>query len=290
MATASTFAQHFIECENCEENPAQYFCKTCPGHLCEECKTDHAKKKISQNHDIFHLTSEKGEGMELLYCSEHTTKKLDCYCSPCQMPICIKCLMETHNGHTVENLATVYDIIKGGLEKEREKIDTFLLPKYKEMLSNENAKQAEILKRTAEVQKQIEDHTGKIIEEIEMLKELRVVDLQTKGQRTLKLVENSKQDLEKRIESLENIKTTINNNLGANPGITFFQPLDTNKIKELRTFPRNVEYSLCNFNAGNINTIVQERHFGDWPDFSAAQQIVKSVFDTDSDDEYDLIQ
>lgn len=45
MAKASTTAQHFLECEECEENPAKYFCKTCAGHLCESCKNIHERKK-----------------------------------------------------------------------------------------------------------------------------------------------------------------------------------------------------------------------------------------------------
>lgn len=45
MATANVTAQHFVECDSCEENPANFLCKTCPGHLCETCKTEHEKRE-----------------------------------------------------------------------------------------------------------------------------------------------------------------------------------------------------------------------------------------------------
>lgn len=57
MAKTSSSAQHYLECDNCEENPAQYFCKMCAGHLCETCKSDHGKRKITRNHEIVSMTS-----------------------------------------------------------------------------------------------------------------------------------------------------------------------------------------------------------------------------------------
>lgn len=41
MGNSSSTAQHYLECDSCEENPAQYFCKMCAGYLCEQCKSEH---------------------------------------------------------------------------------------------------------------------------------------------------------------------------------------------------------------------------------------------------------
>ncbi|XP_062573229.1 E3 ubiquitin-protein ligase TRIM45-like [Saccostrea cucullata] len=274
MATygAESFAQHYIECENCEESPAQYLCKTCAGHLCETCKTEHMKRKITKNHDIIHLISDKGEGMELLYCSEHTTKKLDCFCCPCEKPVCVKCLMETHNGHKVDNLATVYKKIKQGLEKEKEEIETSLLPKYRELLSEEKDKQSEISKKTNEVQKEIEDHAEKIINKIIMIKEKKIKDLRKDEKMVLDLAEDAKQELENRIGQLEKILTQIDNNIGANPGITFFRAIDESQVNEIRKFPRKRIYKLDKFHAGNIDRIAKEEYFGNLPNFQVERE------------------
>ncbi|XP_048751003.1 tripartite motif-containing protein 45-like isoform X2 [Ostrea edulis] len=261
MATASSFAQHYIECENCEENPAKFLCKTCPGHLCVSCKSEHERRKITQNHDIIHLASEKGDMMELLYCSEHRTKKLECYCSPCQKPVCTRCIIETHNGHKVETLATVYNRIKKEQQIEKEEIEKTLLPKYEELLAKEKLMKAEISKRTDEVQKQIEDHTEKVIERYTAMKEKKIRDLRQAEQTTLKSVEDSEMKVQRRIELLKKIKTQITNNLGARPGIIFFNATHGNSLKEMRQYPNSIEYKLDNFSSGDIERITLDVDF-----------------------------
>lgn len=37
----------------CEEHPAEIFCKTCPGHLCEKCKTKQKKRNDQKTSDCF---------------------------------------------------------------------------------------------------------------------------------------------------------------------------------------------------------------------------------------------
>lgn len=71
------FERHDIHLFFCEENPAKFLCKTCPGHLCENCKTEHKKKKKTRNHEILSLISNNEGMVDLLYCTEHTKKKLE---------------------------------------------------------------------------------------------------------------------------------------------------------------------------------------------------------------------
>lgn len=47
MANADTSAQHYFECEDCEERPSKFLCKTCSGHLCETCRKEHGIKKTN---------------------------------------------------------------------------------------------------------------------------------------------------------------------------------------------------------------------------------------------------
>lgn len=48
MAKASTSAQHYLECDNCEENPATFLCKACEGRLCEPLKSIMKRKQYSK--------------------------------------------------------------------------------------------------------------------------------------------------------------------------------------------------------------------------------------------------
>lgn len=107
MANITLSAQHYLECENCEEHPAKFVCKTCPGHLCEHCKSEHERKKMSRNHEIVSLISNNDEMIDLLYCTEHTKKKLECYCNVCKEPLCTDCIIQSHNMHSVKSSTTV---------------------------------------------------------------------------------------------------------------------------------------------------------------------------------------
>ena len=75
-AASSTFAEHYVQCDNCDENPAQNVCKSCPGHLCDECKTEHERRKITKNHKLTTFRTDNEELLDVLYCSEHGNKKM----------------------------------------------------------------------------------------------------------------------------------------------------------------------------------------------------------------------
>ncbi|XP_048751429.2 tripartite motif-containing protein 45-like [Ostrea edulis] len=279
MATAPSFAQHYIECDNCEENPAQFVCKTCSGHLCDSCKSEHERRKITRNHDIIHLTSEKGDIMERLYCSKHRNQKLKCYCSPCQTPICTQCMMETHNGHEVENLTIAYNRIKDELQKENNEIETILLPKYEELLAMENEKEAHMSKRTDDVQKQIENHADRLINRLTAIKKKRVQDLRQKEKKALESVANSKTEIESRIKALKEIKTQISNNLGAKPGVIFFKVTNGNRLKKMREYSNPIEYELNDFIPGEIEKTTWDIDFGNTPRFrEPLLTMVKNIF------------
>ncbi|XP_062582649.1 E3 ubiquitin-protein ligase TRIM45-like [Saccostrea cucullata] len=270
MATAISSAQHYVECEHCEENPAQFLCKTCPGHLCESCKAEHEKRKITSNHEIIHLHKNKEGTMGLLYCGKHTVNKLEWYCSPCKEPVCSKCLMESHNGHKLHDLAATYQEIIGKLNEEKKEIEGVLLPKYREMLSKEKSKKTEIKKRTNEVKKQIEDHTKSIIEKVTMLKENALQDLQKEEKTVLKSVEDTEHEIERRIETLCRLNEDITNNVGANPGIVFFKNIDINTLQDMQGLPSTDDYKLIDFKPGDL--FISENHFGKCPKFSKSKE------------------
>lgn len=113
MAKATTSAQHFLECENCEENPATFHCKTCSGHLCEPCKMKHNMTKLTRNHMILPLTSNNEEMLDLLVCSNHAKKdtRVELHKDQCNETVSSQCYIKSHNGHSVDSL-TVYKKIR----------------------------------------------------------------------------------------------------------------------------------------------------------------------------------
>ncbi|XP_062597725.1 E3 ubiquitin-protein ligase TRIM36-like [Saccostrea cucullata] len=231
---SSQHAKAIVKCENCEKNPSQYICKTCPGHLCKECKIDHESRKITKNHEITHVNKNMEGALCLLFCRRHAVKKLELYCSLCKEPICTKCHIESHNGHKMEELATVYNEIRCELENKKEYIEGELMPRYRELLSDENIKKSEISKRTDEVRKQIEDHKKSIIEQVTMIEENTLQILRNEEKLAIESVEKTENEIKRRIETLKNIKEDISNTLVANPDVTFFKAASTASCKKFK--------------------------------------------------------
>lgn len=106
MANADTSAQHYLECEDCEERPSKFLCKTCSGHLCETCREEHKMKKLTCDHVVVPLTSNNLTIDENMYCPEHRIKKLEYYCIPCEKFVCTKCIGVFHSDHATKSLTT----------------------------------------------------------------------------------------------------------------------------------------------------------------------------------------
>jgi sugar-specific transcriptional regulator TrmB len=181
-------------------------------------------------------------------------------------------MIETHNGHKVISLDTVYNKIKHELQNEKREIEEILLPKYKELLAKENATEANISKRTGEVQLQIEEHTEKLIDrfisKVAVVRDKRIQDLQRKGTEALHSVGKSKTEIERRIKTLNETKTQISNNLGAMPGITFFKATNGNILREMGQFPKSFEYKLSSFFPSDIERMTMDINIGNVPEFS----------------------
>lgn len=179
MYKASTSAQHYLECENCEENPAMFLCKTCPGHLCENCRSEHEQKKITRNHDIISISSNNEDVVELLFCTDHTKKKLECYCDPCGKPVCTECIVQSHNGHAVKSLSVVYNKIKTNMQLKKDEIEKDLIPKYKKLLATEDDKRSSLTKEAEEIENEIKMHTMNMIQIIKTMGKRTMSHLQS---------------------------------------------------------------------------------------------------------------
>lgn len=150
-------------CDSCEEEAAEFLCKTCPGHLCPNCKVEHERKKITRNHEIVLLTSKNDDMTELLYCTDHNNKKLECYCNLCNKPVCTECIVNAHNGHSVKLLSTVLNEVRAKTKFQKDEVGNMLIPQYKELLGIEDEKRSEVTKIADGIQSEIELHTQNLI-------------------------------------------------------------------------------------------------------------------------------
>ena len=264
MASKFPSAQHFLECDQCEVNPAKFICKTCPGQLCEECKTEHEKKKLTKNHDITEYTSENVEFYDLLYCFDHKTKSLEYFCKFCEKPICAECILESHNGHTIQKLSEVHKEIKEDLQRKKKEIQKNLLPKYRELLEKENEKCTAFSKQADEIEIQIKAHTENLVKVANQMGRTAIQELELKKKEGLCIFDDSKGILQKSIDKLQLADNRLSENIETKPGLAFFQPMDKNQLEEFQRPPVLVDCKLGIFRPKNIDKKITQS-FGKLP-------------------------
>lgn len=142
MASAPLPDQPNINCDSCQEAFAKFLFKTCSANFCETCTQMHK----TRCHEIEFLTSNCEYILDHLFCHEHTKKKLECYCKLCERLVCTDCIIESHNSHShiLEKLSTVYEKLVNYFRRQQHQIKNDLLPKYRDLNANEDAKRLEV--------------------------------------------------------------------------------------------------------------------------------------------------
>uniref|UniRef100_K1Q9V5 Fibronectin type-III domain-containing protein 3a n=1 Tax=Magallana gigas TaxID=29159 RepID=K1Q9V5_MAGGI len=170
----------------------------------------------------------------------------------------------SHNGHSVESLSTVYKRTTDQAREQKEKIDNILLPKYRELVSNETAKESALKRRAEEIKKKIEAHTESLVEMIITIGTQTVEDLSKKEKDGLREIEQTKNNFKKQIDELQLMSRTISTDIEAKPGVSFFKLVEKNNLDRFeRTLP-NTDYSLTDFQPGDIKLAIQD-NFGTRP-------------------------
>lgn len=262
MAKAPPSAQHYVECDNCEENPAKFLCKTCAGHLCEPCKNKHERKKITRDHDILPLNSRNEDMLDLFLCPNHAMKKIECYCIPCGEPVCTDCIIESHNGHSVKSLATVYKELKDCYKQKKENIDTVLLPSHRELLANEKKKRSLFREKADKLQEEIDAHTQNMVEKVKKIGQQTVVNLRKAEKEGLQKIDKFNGDLEDKINKLQFLSKQMSRNLEAKPQLSYFKSSDMDDLEGFQLLTYSPEYALTDFKPEHVNI---DNMFGESP-------------------------
>lgn len=140
MASPEPCVQDFISCELCEKL-TQKFCNSCQVSLCENCVSKHIDMLQSVTHDIVPFL-DKTEAFP--QCREHIGEICKAHCHQCQIPICMTCLLELHQGHTAMKLTHAKRIEE--IQYETNEILHKIIPNYQkedsgieETISEKNA-------------------------------------------------------------------------------------------------------------------------------------------------------
>lgn len=274
---SDTMSHNYIKCEQCREDPANFVCKTCVMyHLCEECKKDHdflfysIKHKKHKKHDITELRKCNEELVGVLYCSDHKTKRIECFCDLCKKPVCTDCIDLSHDGHDLKSISSAYEEIKEAIRTDKEEIEKNLIPKYTKLLDKEVEKKSNLRKQADKMQEKIRSYTQNIIRMVKSIGNKTMQDLRVKEQNGLWNINETSEELKKKISRLKQIEKTLSDHINDTPGIEFFTPMDSNLLEEFETFPETYNYKLHDFQAGPLPSIVAA-NFGTMPGLSICQ-------------------
>ena len=109
--------QTVIKCDDCSDSfNVNWFCKNCPGSLCDACKERHQTKAITSKHSVVPRTQTvvraHGPAKIAEQCSRHKGKDITIYCKKCIVGCCAKCHADNHKLHDFCPIEEAY------LEKE----------------------------------------------------------------------------------------------------------------------------------------------------------------------------
>ena len=104
-------------CSSCEENnTATCYCFVCQNFLCTACFEAHQRLKATRGHRNISVRNLRTEDVEELIrrpvmCSRqyHDDQPLEYYCQDCNVCICHKCSVVSHNRHTIVDIQNAAD-------------------------------------------------------------------------------------------------------------------------------------------------------------------------------------
>lgn len=145
-----------VLCDLCEHKAAQFFCRTCDGNMCVDCKDDHKRKKMFLRHDVVKMTlTRKMEIDGYGHCNVHPESKYELNCQVCQIPVCTKCIAGKHNGHKMKDISTAYLEAKRRISEVINEVDSHLIPAYKRNIEDLETLLGDVNKQTRELEQTV---------------------------------------------------------------------------------------------------------------------------------------
>ncbi|XP_062617436.1 uncharacterized protein LOC134279100 [Saccostrea cucullata] len=199
-----------VLCDLCENEPAQSFCRTCSGNLCDKCTTEHKGKKIFYRHDVVKMTltrqiEKDGYG----YCSEHPESKYELCCQDCTIPVCTKCIAGVHNGHKMTDISSAYIEAKGKITAKVERMETSHYAKHREQLDDLDNILSDINKRTNDVEQAVISRSKEIADFVHEIEKDVLQKISKEKEHAIKLILSYKEEVTEHLSSLRKLQNMM---------------------------------------------------------------------------------
>ena len=148
-------AQSVVPCDVCEIESGEHYCTVCRQTLCDGCKKYHKKVAATKDHEVVPRV-QMASAMASTSCNRHLDQTVSLQCEPCQVFVCIKCVIGEHRGHPMVELSTVYEEEKAKMEKDIRDIEQKTIPSLAKAIKGINPKREEYKKAISSITKEMD--------------------------------------------------------------------------------------------------------------------------------------
>eukprot|EP00105_Crassostrea_gigas_P046586 XP_019930734.1 PREDICTED: uncharacterized protein LOC105348054 [Crassostrea gigas] len=203
-------AQHYLVCgtEDCKKN-CQFYCNNCNQQMCEQCREEHQKNRITKNHEVVPYKQRKRQ-LPMEKCKIHPTRQIEFLCEECQIPICSKCTAtKEHRGHIFTDLEIVFAEKCSFCREEIAKIRNYFEPTSQD-LKNEIAEDVTKIKKIMEgIRTTMKAEAQSVKKLVDTVTSDKIEQVDKKEQSLLKTLNDQNQTIDDHINYLNDLVTTF---------------------------------------------------------------------------------
>ncbi|XP_050411172.1 kinesin light chain 1 isoform X2 [Patella vulgata] len=216
------------QCDVCNEDKSQYFCRDCDQYLCKSCKTMHDKMKICKDHFVCRYDEKKicqqsnDPMMEMLsatsvthpkdFCPNHEGETVKIYCKDCLLAACFNCLVADHNGHKFLDLKK--DEVRQSIRQDLKTLNDDLekqITNFQKQHDDLSSKLIEIKNCTKTECDKVDAHVDKICSEVHKIGENIKKEMQKSSEEEESKLVKLMEDINRLTEDLKaSVKYSVN--------------------------------------------------------------------------------
>ena len=168
-------------CEDCEENKAEVHCSDCKISVCNSCSDSIHSRRVMKNHSISPITSSlsalkkssllptTSPIIQFYQCERHNNEEKKLYCMTCNECVCVDCIGDFHNNHTIKSVIKRVEDIKEEWKKGVEEISNDIINNQLKEVNFQSEKLSKEIDQVNEEIKRLEDTLVNLIDKKERM-------------------------------------------------------------------------------------------------------------------------
>ena len=251
-----------IPCSQCDDPTAKFHCDTCAKALCPQCKAKHLKDKATRHHVVVEYAKKLDpKYLAALVCHSHNTSDPEFWCNTCDVPICISCITEKHNGHHFSKITVKLSQKRDEMLEETKALRDQTVGKWEEVLKQAQNITTEYVANIDEIDTELKVRAKDMHEQVNIILAQSQKTLQKMKTSGLDMLKNQEKYLSDKIEQLKaEVQRYEDRLLDADSNALLqFQP-GTIQTKEKPPFLETAE--VPSFTKGQDDANAMQRMFG----------------------------